>query len=760
MMNQTMNEGGIPPKKRSRLLLLLALTVFLSATSVFCLIGCEDYSKDLAYSYNDAACTATVIGIGTFDGEELVIPSTTVRGYPVTAIDKGAFVGCQTIKSVVIPDSVKTIGKEAFYGCPSLTRVTIGKGVQEIGHEAFGGLSHLTELEYNAIECADMDDVFIGCGTPEGLNVTIGADVKRIPATMFYPPNNELHYGLMYYSSVASVVFADGSVCESIGAKAFRETDIRSIVLPDSITTIEEYAFADCQALTDVHMPASLDSIGDFAFQDCSKLPEMDLAATALTKIGKKAFEGCVSLAAIEIPSTLTTVDQQAFLDDTALERVNYHGTIDQWANINFRNPNNSTIIFAASNPLSYAGDLYINGELVTEARITTAEVSPYAFNCCTNLVRVVIGENVEYIGQNAFSECKKLVEVVNKSQMTITRGSDRNGLVAYYALAVKEDEATDIKKTDDGFLFYTADDGGHHLLAYDGTETDLIFLPENYKGEAYQVYSYAFKRNAKITSVVIPDGVTKINEDAFIACKSLKNVVIGDVTDVCKDAFRGCKRLKSLTIGEGVERIYQAAFCDCVSLREIYFNAKDCNVSADSGVFKNCGSDGDGIKLTIGKQVTQISKMAFYKANIAEVIFEEGSVLESIGDEAFKGSSFTSIRLPASIKSIGKGAFYSCSSLSSVQFEEGSRLEVIGAEAFVSSSLTSITIPKSVVSIGKKAFLYLEMETVTFEAPDGWYYAEKENATSGQALSLNSPSSNARYLCYSYFDYYWYRKA
>lgn len=759
MMNETMNEGGSLRKKRSRLLLLLALTVFLSATGVFCLIGCEDYSKDLAYSYNDDARTATVIGIGTFDGEKLVIPSM-VKGYPVTAIDKGAFTGCQTIKSVVIPDSVKTIGKDAFYGCPSLTRVTIGKGVEEIGHEAFGGLSHLTELEYNAIECADMDDVFIGCGTPEGLNVTIGADVKRIPATMFYPPNNELHYGLMYYSSVASVVFADGSVCESIGAKAFRETDIRSIVLPDSITTIEEYAFAECKALTDIHMPKNLNSIGDFAFQECSKLPEMDLADTALTKIGKKAFDGCVSLVAIEIPSTLATVDQEAFLDDTALKYVNYHGSIDQWANINFRNPNYSTIIYATSNPLSYAQDLYINGELVTEARITTAVVSPYAFNCCTNLVRVVIGENVEYICLNAFSECQKLVEVVNKSNITIVRGKESNGLVAYYALAVKEDEATDIKKTDDGFLFYTADDGGHYLLGYDGTETDLI-LPENYKGEAYQVNSYAFKKNAKITSVVIPDGVTKINEDAFIACQSLTNVVIGDVTDVWRSAFENCKSLQSLTIGEGVETIYQAAFYNCVSLREIHFNAKNCNVLGELGAFKNCGSDGDGIKLTIGRQVTRISEKAFYKANIAEVIFEEGSVCESIGDETFRGSSFTSIRLPASIKSIGYGAFHSCSNLSSVQFEEGSQLEVIGAEAFAwGLPLTSITIPKSVVSIGRRAFLYLEMETVTFEAPEGWYYAKEENATSGQALSLNSPSSNARYLATAYSDYYWYRKA
>ncbi len=755
-MENNVYRGQPHPKPRRRLLLLLALTVFLSAASVFCLIGCEDYSKGLAYSYNDDAKTATVIGIGAFDGDELVIPST-VRGYAVIAIDSRAFYDCPTIKSVVIPDSVKTIGKEAFK-CPSLTRVTIGKGVEEIGHEAFGYLSNLTELEYNAIECADMDDVFIGCGTPQGLNVTIGADVKRISSTMFYPPNNELHYGLMYYSSVASVVFADGSVCESIGAKAFRETDIGSIVLPDSITTIEEYAFADCRALTDIHMPKSLNSIGDFAFQDCSKLPEMDLADTALTEIGKNAFDGCVSLAAIEIPSTLTTVGQEAFLNDTALKRVNYHGDIDQWAQIDFKT-NYKTFIYAESNPLSYAQDLYINDELVTEARITTAMVSPYAFNYCTNLVRVVIGENVEYIGHNAFSECRKLVEVVDKSKKTIVRGDESKGLVAYYALAVKEDEATDIKKTDEGFLFYTADDGEHYLLGYDGTETDLI-LPENYKGEEYQVHAYAFKKNAKITSVVIPDDVTKINEDAFRACYGLKRVVIGDVACVWRGAFRGCKSLTSLTIGEGVETIYQSAFCDCVNLREIYFNAKNCNVYS-LGAFQNCGSDGDGIKLTIGKSVTRISEKAFsYKTNIAEVIFEEGSVCETIGDEAFHGSSFSSIRLPASIKSIGEGAFSDCTNLSSVQFEEGSRLEVIGSEAFAwGLPLTSITIPESVVSIGRYAFCNSGLETVTFEAPDGWY-CKKKNAANGQALSLESPSSNALYLSNSFSEYYWYKEA
>lgn len=757
MTNKITHTGGKTIPICSSLL-FLAITVLMVTISVFCLAGCGDYSKDLAYSYDDDARTATVIGIGTFDGEELVIPSR-VRGYPVVAIDKDAFSGCYTIKSVVIPDSVKTIGKRAFLKCSSLTHVTIGKGVEEIGHEAFGYLSNLTELEYNAIECADMDDVFIGCGTPQGLHVTIGADVKRIPATMFYPPNNKLHYGLMYYSSVASVVFADGSVCESIGAKAFRETDIGSIVLPDSITTLEEYAFEDCQALTDVHMPESLDSIGDFAFQNCSKLSEIDLTDTALTKIGKNAFKGCLSLAAIEIPSSLTTVDSDAFKDDTALKRVNYHGSIDQWANINFWNPNYTTIVTSTSNPLSYAQDLYINGELVTEARITTAKVAPYAFNNCTNLVRVVIGENVESIGHNAFSKCQKLVEVVNKSKkIAIKRGYESNGLVAYYALAVKEDEASDIKKTDDGFLFYTADDGGHYLLGYDGTETDLI-LPENYKGEAYQVHAYAFK-NSAITSVVIPNGVTKINEAAFKACSSLKNVVIGDVTDVRRGAFQACKSLTSLTIGEGVETIYQAAFCDCVSLREIHFNAKNCNVLGELGAFEHCGSDGDGIKLTIGKQVTRISgNKAFYRANIAELIFEEGSVCESISDKAFYASSFTSIRLPASIKSIGQGAFCSCPNLSSVQFEEGSRLEVIGAEAFAfGSSLTSITIPKSVVSIGKRAFFCTVIETVTFADSDGWYRVEKQNEPSGKAINLGDPATNARYLRSDDSAYYYKR--
>ena len=191
----------------------------------------------------------------------------------------------------------------------------------------------------------------------------------------------------------------DGVTIKNIGSFAFKFcTSLTSIVIPNSVTSIYFGAFSGCDSLTSIEIPNSVTSIGSEAFLDCDSLTSV-VIGESVTNIGNCAFSDCDSLTSIEIPNSVTSIGYDAFTCCDSLTSINYIGTIDQWAQIEFAS------LF--SNPIHYAKKLYINGELVTQANITTAtKINASAFACCDSLTSVVIGDSVTSIGHHAFSSC------------------------------------------------------------------------------------------------------------------------------------------------------------------------------------------------------------------------------------------------------------------------------------------------------------------------------------------------------------------
>ena len=257
------------------------------------------------------------------------------------------FIGCRSLTSLVIPDSVTNIGDYAFSGCRSLTDIVIPDSVTRIGDGAFRGCKSLTDIVIPNSVTSIGDNAFEYCFSLSNLVIPDG--VTSIEDNAF-----EGCY------SLSSVVIPDSVSC--IGFGAFKNcSSLTDIVIPDSVTSIGGYAFGCCESLTDIVIPNSVTSIGDNAFWYCKSLSSVVIPA-GVTSIGARAFCECSSLISIVIPDGITCIGESAFCVCSSLSSV------------------------------------------VIPDSVTS--IGNYAFAYCKSLTDIVIPNSVTSIGDNAFRHC------------------------------------------------------------------------------------------------------------------------------------------------------------------------------------------------------------------------------------------------------------------------------------------------------------------------------------------------------------------
>ena len=298
---------------------------------------------------------------GCWDLTRLTIPGS------VTSIDKDAFCFCSSLTSVTIPDSVTSIGDSAFYGCESLTSVTIPDSVTSIGSCAFYGCASLTSVTIPDSVTSIGGSAFYGCTSLT--SVTIPDSVTSIGDYAFY--------GCESLTSVA----IPGSVT-SIGWSAFYGcASLTSVTIPDSVTSIGNCAFASCTSLTGIWVaegnshyandasgvlfnkdkttlvqcpgafaaytiPNSVTSIGEYAFSHCTSLTSVTIP-NSVTSIGEHAFSYCTSLTSVTISDSVTSIGEYAFYDCTSLTDVYYAGSEAQWKAISISSNRNDDLLTA-----------------------------------------------------------------------------------------------------------------------------------------------------------------------------------------------------------------------------------------------------------------------------------------------------------------------------------------------------------------------------------------------------------------------------
>jgi len=554
----------------------------------------------------------------------------------VSMIDDYAFSGCTSLASVTMPQRVTYLGTGAFYRCTSLKSVTIPEGIRSLQSRAFSGCTSLESaiipegVKYISLEA------FNGCTSLE--SVIIPESVQYI--------SDEAFYGC---TSLASVTIPDGVI--QIGYGAFMNcSSLRSVTIPGGVAEIREYTFAGCSTLTDLTIGNGVSSIGYAAFWACTSLGDVTLPGS-LTSIDAYAFFDCGTIGSLHVPASLTSIKTYAF-DGCSIKDL-YIADPIAWCELYFE---------SYSHPCYYSEAVHLldsNGNEITSLVLnnTIQVIEPYTFSNCINLESIAIPDSVTAIEFAAFLNCAGLQAVTIPAGVTVIEDLAFSGCSSLNGFTV-----------DAGNASYSSDETG---VLFDKEKTLLVMLPGAYAGDyaiptsVTAIGNYAFSFCHGLTAVTIPDGVISIGLEAFNGCIGLQSLVIPDsVVTMGEYAFCSCTDMKDVTIGNGITVIPYCAFLECTALESIHFPERITTI--EEFAFQGC----TGLEtVIIPDNITTLGAYAFSLCSgLKNVTIGKG--ISVIGECAFwECTSLETIVIPENITSVDIAAFADCTALKEIYF-------------------------------------------------------------------------------------------
>ena len=324
------------------------------------------------------------------DGRKLLKAPTTLSGtYSIKEtteiICDRAFFVCINLTSISVPNSVKDIGEWAFAGCSLLSSIDIPNSVISIGNNAFAGC---LSLKYISIP----ESVICLNGNPFG---DCEGEIECLSANFIYEDD------VLFNRDKSEII-------------SFRNQEIESYIIPDSVTSIGDGAFGCCSSLSSLFIPNSVTSIGDGAFWGCSSLSSLVIPAS-VTSIGAWAFSGCKSLSSLVIPDSVTSIGYSAFDGCSSLSSLVIPNSVTSIGDSAFSGCKSLSSL-AIPDSVTSIGAWAFDGcsslsSLVIPDGVTS--IRDYVFRGCSSLSSLTIPDSVTSIGFDAFEGCSSLRDLV-----------------------------------------------------------------------------------------------------------------------------------------------------------------------------------------------------------------------------------------------------------------------------------------------------------------------------------------------------------
>lgn len=578
---------------------------------------------------------------------ELVIPETVV-------LVEGNLLGFSRLSSITLP-FVEYISNETSYNYfgyifgtsnlsipSSLKRVVITAGTK-IGSESFNGCSNLVSISIPDSVTLIEKGAFSGCSSLESISVpfagnSIDGSINGHFGYLFGAISGDLNH---FYvpSSLKKVVITNA---DTIGSVAFYGcSNLVSISISDSVTSIEEGAFNGCSSLIDIKLP----------FIGNSKTAIADKGLFGYI-FGKDSYIGGIST-------------YQAYYNEN---KVTY--AVRYYIPKSLR-----SVTISETNWISNGA--FYNCSNLNEITISSGaiKIEENAFYNCTGLLTITIPDSVKIIEENAFSNCSSLESIklpfIGNSLYGIT-----NTHLGYIFGESNLNIPSSLKR-----VVVTGSISIGNYAFSECSNLTSITLPDS----VILVGDHAFYNCSSLTSIIIPNNVLEIGEYAFTGCSSLTSAIISDcVKTISKYAFSDCSSISLIIIPNSVTTIGEMAFFGCSSLKGVIIG--DGNISIGNYAFYRVTSL---ISVAVGNGKVSIGDYAFWGCSSLESI-KLGKNITSIGYSAFYDcSSLKSIIFPLSLEKIDGNAFFNCSSLKKIIITKN--VSTMGSQVFNGCKLLTI---------------------------------------------------------------------
>ena len=335
--------------------------------------------ENVTYTFVESTGTLTISGTGAMGamqhpwydkGYKWAIKKIVIEE-GVTWTSSEAFCECYSLTSVVLPSTLVAIAPCTFESCTALESVSIPNSVFYIGDLAFARCTSLKNINIPSSVTMIGGGAFVECTSLETLNVAKENNSFVFENGVLYSKDKT---AISQVLSGVSGAFEIPSTVTNIDGAFYGCSNLTSVTIPNSVTSIGEDAFYDCSGLTSITIPNTVTNIGEYAFWGCSGLTNIAIPST-VTSFGEGAFWGCSGLTSITIPSAATSIEEDAFHGCSGLTSIAIPSTV--------------------------------------------TSIGDDAFHGCSGLTNIAIPNAVTSIGENAFSGCSGLTSATIPSSVT-----------------------------------------------------------------------------------------------------------------------------------------------------------------------------------------------------------------------------------------------------------------------------------------------------------------------------------------------------